>query len=300
MRVPRRNLERKLPVQTRDYGSGMKTHRLPTVAAGNIIPQLLHQIFFRSGEPGATMPDSLRRNVEELKSSNPGWDHRLWDEAAMEAFIAEHYGSVVLGYYHRIDPTYGAARADLFRYLLVYRLGGVYLDVKSRFKQPINDVLRLDEHFIVSGWRNKPGEAHAGWGQHVEYGGHDIEIQQWHVIASPGHPFLRAVIERVLDNIDRYSVRKTEVGFNGVLRLTGPVAYTLAIAPLLDRHPCTIIANETVIGLEYSAFERMEHQGLLKLHYIKNTTPVVRRSGVKRWIDLARCARMRYQASAPD
>lgn len=76
---------------------------------------------------------------------NPGWEHRLYDDADIEAFIRESYGDEILAYYHRIDRRYGAARADLFRYLLLYRLGGVYLDIKSTTVRPLDEVLRPDE-----------------------------------------------------------------------------------------------------------------------------------------------------------
>lgn len=265
----------------------MKIPELPDVAVGHVIPRFLHHIYFRPGEPGAAMPNILRRNVDELVEQNPQWEHRLWNEAAMESFIEEHYGPAVLDCYRRIDPAYGAARADLFRYLALYRLGGVYLDVKSRFSRPIDEVLRRDEHFVVSRWRNELGEIHAGWGRHPEYGGVNIELQQWHVIAAPGHPFLKAAIEEVLSRIGRYAAWSTGVGDMGVFRVTGPIAYTQAIVPILDRHPCTIIDDETAIGLEFSILDGLEHRSLFKTHYTGNMSPVVRRAGVGRWLDLA-------------
>lgn len=69
------------------------------------------------------------------------------------------------------------------------------------------------------------------------------------MIAAPGHPFLRAVIERVVSNVDNYSPWRFGVGSIGVLRVTGPVAYTLAIAPLQDRHPCKTVASEEVLDI---------------------------------------------------
>lgn len=257
--------------------------RLPAVPQGQFIPRLLHQTY-----PRAELPEPLQRNVDGLRRANPAWEHRLYDDAAIERFIADHYGAGVLAAYHRIAPEYGAARADLFRYLLLYRLGGIYLDVKSSFTRPIDSVLRLDEHYILSGWRNRAGEPHAGFGRHADLA--DLphgEFQQWHIIAAPGHPFLRAVIEAVLDGIDRYGARRTGTGYIGVLRLTGPIAYTRAIAPLVDLYPCTRIDNESVIGLEYSVLGKSEHQGLFKKHYTQNTSPVVRRPGLPGWLDRA-------------
>ena len=67
-----------------------------------------------------------------LKSLNPGWEHRLYDDAAAEALLAE-FGSEVSEAYHKIDRRYGAARADILRHLFLYCYGGVYCDIISGF-----------------------------------------------------------------------------------------------------------------------------------------------------------------------
>ncbi|WP_375396528.1 glycosyltransferase family 32 protein [uncultured Sphingomonas sp.] len=249
---------------------------------GALIPKHLHQTFAVTD-----LPAPLRGNIDALRVQNPGWNHTLYTDVDIRAFIADEYGRGVLRLYDRIAEGYGAARADLFRYLLMYRLGGVYLDVKSSFRRPIDEVINGQEGYILSHWRNGPSEPHAGWGIHGALdqmpGG---EFQQWHIIAAPGHPFLRAVIARVLDNIRRYSVRRNEVGWPGVLGLTGPIAYTLAIAPLVGRYPARILANETEIGLDYNVLGGSAHQRLFGgRHYTSLTHPVVRQPGPRGWLD---------------
>jgi inositol phosphorylceramide mannosyltransferase catalytic subunit len=266
--------------------------RLPDNALGDRIPRILHQTYASS-----KLPEALRLNVDELTQANPGWDHRLYDDAAIEHFIAEHYGADVLAAYRRIDPKYGAARADLFRYLAVYRLGGVYLDIKSRFTRPIDEVLAGDEQFVISRWNNAPGETYENFGMHRDLaqvpGG---EIQQWHVIAAPGHPFLRAVIERVLTGIDEYSPWRTGVGKIGVLRLTGPIAYTLAITPLLGRYPCKVVPDQRSLALEYSIAGNYSHQQAFGQHYSQHDTPIVALPPISRMLGLAYTQAKRLKA----
>ena len=50
--------------------------------------------------------------------------------------------------------NYGAAKADLFRYLLIYAYGGVYLDLKSTVEKPLSESLSGNESFILSHWAN--------------------------------------------------------------------------------------------------------------------------------------------------
>lgn len=249
-----------------DYWS----ERLPVTPMGTAIPKVVHQTY-----PTRDLPEVLRNGLDRWMAENPSWAFRLYSSDEREAFIRDAYGEEILETYRKIRPEYGAARADLFRYLLIYRLGGVYLDIKSRFTVPIDDVIRGDEGFIVSQWRNDQGSEHAGIGLLPELA--DIpggEFQQWHVIACPGHPFLRAVIIAVLANIDSYSPWFTNVGRIGVLRLTGPIVYTRAIAPLLEDYPHVRIVGEGQIAMQYSAYERA--QIFTTKHYSQLTIPVVR------------------------
>lgn len=250
---------------------GRWDHLLPSVDPGPRIPRIIHQTY-----PGTALPEALRDNVATLVAANPGWDHRLYDDRAIERFISEHYPKEILAAYLRIRPEYGAARADLFRYLAIYRLGGVYLDIKSRFTRPIDAIIGADDQIILAQWRNGAGEAHQGFGLHQELahiaGG---EFQQWHIMAAPGHPFLRAVVLRVLSNLDDYTPWKYGVGRIGVFRLTGPIAYTLAIHPLLGTAPARVVDNETMLSLEYSITGDYVHKDAFQRHYSQYDTTIL-------------------------
>src|SRR4051794_998673 len=117
------------------------------------IPRIFHQIHL-----GGELPQNLRNNVEELKHRNPDWEHRLYADADAKNFIAENYDLSMLEAYLRIDAPYGAARADLLRHLILYRLGGVYCDMRSTFDRPLDDCIRDDDSYLLAQWRNGPGE----------------------------------------------------------------------------------------------------------------------------------------------
>ncbi|WP_419757661.1 glycosyltransferase family 32 protein [Acidisoma sp.] len=235
-----------------------------TITAGTSIPRIIHQTYHK-----APWPTGFSENVAKLKDLNPQWDYRFYDDDAAETFIFTHYGKAVSQLYNRIGQNYGAAKADVFRYLLLYRLGGIYLDMKSTVDRPLEHVIRPDDVFLLSHWHNKPGEQYEDWGIHSELSAIGVtEFQQWHIICAPGHPFLKAVIEMVLRNIKCYTALYG-YGKSATLRVTGPIPYTLAIAPLLSAHPHRLI-DATVEGLRYSIFDndRSEsHRGILRSHY---------------------------------
>jgi hypothetical protein len=252
--------------------------QVPTFDLGPQIPRVIHQIYF-SKNP---LPIVLARNIQAVKTMNPGWEHRLYDEQAIATFIVEHYGPEIANLFHKINPQYGAARADLFRYLLMYKRGGVYLDIKSTTVEPLDGAIRPDDRFILSRWRNSPGEPHAGWGVHKEFGAdRKREFQQWHIIAAPGHPFLKAVIERVLTNIQNYRSWVHGVGNKGVWRTTGPIAYMLAIEPLMSSNSYRMVANETELSLQYNICS--DASSLFGKHYGLLSDPIVSMDG---WLSI--------------
>jgi hypothetical protein len=248
---------------------------LPSFSGQNQIPKFVRQVYI-----GKSLNSQISENISTFSELNRDWTFELYDEPAIYQFLDTHYPSEITRLFQKINPIYPAARADLFRYLLIYAVGGVYLDLKSRFNWPISKALNGNERFILSQWRNGPQDFHAGIGLHPDLesipGG---EFQQWHVISVAGHPFLRAVIAQVLANVEMYSPWRLNVGGIGVLRTTGPITYTRAIAPLLQRGiPYTRIANEAERGLEFSYYDP---KGLFHgRHYTELTEPIALRGAL--------------------
>lgn len=201
-----------------------------------MIPKIIHQTYSDKSK----IPAIFRSNIEELICRNPDWEYRFYDDEGRASFILNEYGEDMLCLDRRIDSRYGAARADFFRYLLLYRVGGVYLDIKSTVVGRLSSVIGDDVSYLISQWDNGPNGREKGAGIHPKYGV-DSEYQQWFIVAEKGHPYLAAVIDRVCHNIRNYNALESRVGMSGVLRTTGPIAYTLAIKPILDMHSHEIV-----------------------------------------------------------
>jgi inositol phosphorylceramide mannosyltransferase catalytic subunit len=235
------------------------------------IPKLIHQT--TPNKDWALSHPALGANIARLQALNPGWEYRLYDDAYARAFITAHYGAAMLARFERINPVYGAARADLFRYLLLYELGGVYLDIKSTIDRPLDELLKPDDEYILSHWRNGKNEPYEDWGVHPSCGPRG-EFQQWHIIAAPKHPFLRAVIRRVAANIDRY-LPGGWTGKQGVLFLTGPIPYTLGIMPFLAACGHRVV-DSAALGFNYCVVPHLaDRMAPGQVHYTQCTEPVV-------------------------
>jgi hypothetical protein len=247
------------------------------------IPKIIHQTFYTK-----VLPIELQKNIEKIRSLNPEWEYKLYDDSDVIEFIEDNYDPHVLQYFLRIDRRYGAARADLFRYLLIYKIGGIYLDIKASMCKPLDKVLQTDDSFILAQW-NDSGQFKQ-WGTHYDLAHVDGgEFQQWHIAARPGHPFLKATIESVLANIDRYNPSLHGTGKTGVIKVTGPVAYTAAIAPLLGIYPHRLLKDHREMGFIYSVYNDESgshineiHKTSFRSHYSQLTHPIITLSMKKR------------------
>lgn len=243
-----------------------------------LLPKLIHQTF-----PTKRLPSQFAEISDDLRLRNPDWHYHLYDDNDVGDFVSAHYGADMLAVLLSISASYGAARADLFRYLLMYKEGGVYLDIKSTCVVPFSKGLTGSEGYVLSRWQNKIGNEFQGAGLHPELsiypGG---ELQQWFIICEPRHPFLAAVIERVISNIAGYRPWSAGVGRTGVLRLTGPIAYTLAIEPIKDLHRHHTIRSHDDIGLRYNASKAFDHRNLFTSHYTRMGTAIVKPKGIQR------------------
>ncbi|MCT0208442.1 glycosyltransferase family 32 protein [Synechococcus sp. CS-1332] len=254
--------------------ASLKSH--PVASRG--VPRIIHQTF---SERSRLQP-VLEKNCLAIEALNPDFEYRFYEDRDCKSFIEETFGKAILARYLRIDPSFGAARADLFRYLCLYHYGGVYLDIKARLTLPLSGVLRDDDSFLLSQWDHSLDSQYAGWGTHWRLNGiAGGEYQQWYIIASPGHPFLAAVIANVIKNIDSFNPFSFANPWEAVICTTGPVVYTSSIDQILDSHPHRRLSNSEEIGINYSIFAESKdpdaHRRLYK-DYRKAETPLIRQS----------------------
>lgn len=238
-------------------------------------PFLIPKVIVQTA-PTLDLHPAIAESRQRMQEENPKWRFELYDDDAVIDYIRSEYGGDVLQSYLSINSSYGAARADLFRYLRIYAGGGIYLDIKSRFITPIEENIHPADVLVLSHWSNGPGQVYEGFGLHPDVA--DIrggEFQQWHVIAAPKHPILEKVVNCVLANIRRYRPWRFGVSRPGVFRVTGPIAYTRAIVPHLHQHPCRIVPTEADLGLQYSILDGYVHLDHFKAHYSRHDLPVV-------------------------
>lgn len=74
------------------------------------------------------LPPKMKLCVEKLKRDNPEFEHHLYDLEDCREFIKMNYSKEILETYDSLVPI--SYKSDLWRYCVLYKKGGVYLDIK--------------------------------------------------------------------------------------------------------------------------------------------------------------------------
>ena len=99
-----------------------------------MIPKLIHQT-----ARTADIDQRSRHYQAIVRAMHPDWTYKLWTDADNDAFVRAEFPD-----FYPIFAGFpkGIMRADVIRYLLMDRLGGLYLDLDYEVLRPFD---RLDE-----------------------------------------------------------------------------------------------------------------------------------------------------------
>jgi hypothetical protein len=156
-----------------------------------MIPKVVYQTWkTKSFHPNCV---KIAHNMQRL---NPTYKFVLYDDNEMESFIKCNFDQSIYDCY--IQLNVGASKADFWRYCVLYKNGGVYLDIDSEICRPLDELIVGDEQCIITREGN-PGV-----------------FNNWIMIFEKEHPILLECINKCCYNI----INKTT---NDVCKLTGPV-----------------------------------------------------------------------------
>ena len=141
-----------------------------------MIPPIFHQMWI-----GSPLPDHLAGYIESWKRHHPGWEFRWWNEST----IGSLWNQDLWDHAHDISPTAPEQfRADVVRYEILYRQGGVWVDVDFECLRSIEELCRVDA-FLA--W-----EVPNRWLNQAIFG------------AVPEHPLLAALIAALPESVERH------------------------------------------------------------------------------------------------
>ena len=169
-----------------------------------MIPKVVYQTWKTK-----VLPTNVINTIKNMKSLNPDYDFYLYDDNDIEKWIKSTFDDpIIYNTYSQLNV--GAAKADFWRYLILYKNGGIYLDIDSEITKPLNELINENDTAIVSREKNS-GTTY---------------FIQWCLIFSKGHPILKRAIDLCIRNINN------RLSFY-LPTLTGPAVFTQAIHNVL-------------------------------------------------------------------
>jgi hypothetical protein len=214
--------------------------------SGSKIPLIIHRTYSRKDWRAHYIGAH-----EATARSNPNFIQIVYDHEDRLSFFVKWFGKThrVTRAYTAINPVYGAARADIFRYAVVYILGGVYLDIKTAAVRCLEDEIRSTDRMICSHWRDDTRRMVEGV----------VELQQYYICAEPNHPVLWCALEMVVENVEK-TVRAVSdqtalplfLNVNGsnissqIFAMTGGLAFTSAVKRASSTGPFLATTRDSV------------------------------------------------------
>jgi len=125
------------------------------------------------------VPPVISDSSSSWIDKNPEYEYRFFDDSDIYKFIKIEFPQYLRAYK---KIKHGAVKADLWRYLIIYKYGGIYADIDCKCVVPLRQ------------WINPTST----WVTHLSL---HREVCQWLLMSIPGNLIFKRAAERSYENI---------------------------------------------------------------------------------------------------
>ena len=166
------------------------------------IPKIVHQTW-----KTYDLPEPSIKQIELMQDTNPEYKFVLYDDEAIDSFIKRYFDKEVYECFSVLNV--GAAKADFWRYCILYKMGGIYLDIDSILTCNIDEIIKDTDEAVIT------------------REGNPYYFNQWVLIFNKKHPIMKKAIELCCENIKKRCKKS-------IIDITGPGLFTRAIRQTLQ------------------------------------------------------------------
>lgn len=128
------------------------------------------------------MPPLMKQNYIDMCKKNPEFQFHFYDDEACRDFIVKNFPEEVVQAYDGLIP--GAYKADLWRLCVLYKNGGIYMDIKLQCIGSFRLYEIVDkEHYVL----DRPKDT--------------LHIYNAFMVSKADNPFLRTAIYQIIQNV---------------------------------------------------------------------------------------------------
>ena len=163
------------------------------------------------------LPNKLEKLHDKMRKKNPNFEHVIYTDEQMNDYMNSNVDKEIKNIYWKMNHI--VAKADLWRYSILYNKGGVYLDIESQISGSLSDLINDDDNAIIT-----PEN-------------HENLFIQWGLIFGEKHK----ILEKTLENILKDVVEENNKYDHHALTVRN---YAKSILELAENHKCEFKWNE--------------------------------------------------------
>lgn len=149
------------------------------------------------------LPNKIEKILIKNRELNPEHEFIIYTDEQTYDFVNSNFSGEIFDAFSKLKHP--VARADFWRYLILYKYGGCYLDIDSKFNNSINDFVNNNDEALISAEKNPNNYV------------------QWALFYKKEHPILMRTVELIISNINKGLFK------NNIESLTGPKIYAESI-----------------------------------------------------------------------
>ena len=142
----------------------------------------------------------FQKLIDDWKIENPDYNYLIYDKNQREEFIKDNFPSEVWEAYTRIKP--GAFKSDLWRYCILHKYGGFYMDIDTVCLGQLDMFIRDDIDFVAA----------------IDLNLGDLEfhnVANAFIGCTPEHPVIAQCIQNVITIVDAEALPYNIMNFCG-------------------------------------------------------------------------------------
>jgi len=177
------------------------------------------------------LPSGMKKNIMNTIANNPEFDYYLYSDSDSRKFIKDNYDSSVVAAFDSLRP--GAYKSDLWRYCILYKLGGVYFDIKMVPLVPLISLVQNHSTVFVKDFTI----SHATEGKSMT----NMRDCVWNglMISPPGNDIFMHCIEEIVQSCKAHHYKANP------LDITGPCL----LGRMIKKHRSQEYFNYMVLNL---------------------------------------------------
>jgi mannosyltransferase OCH1-like enzyme len=168
---------------------------IDTFDQNNKIPKIIIQTWKDNN-----IPDGYKNDIQSIKDLNPSYKYLFFTDEDIIYFLKNNYNE-----YYKIYLKLPVIiqKIDFFRYVAIYHYGGIYLDLDVTCLEPFDEILKYKAVFPVD---QNFTEEKCEKSRYKHYCDIDQQfmVGQYAFAARPRDPFIKFLIDEIVDKIDDY------------------------------------------------------------------------------------------------